>query len=1409
MYLASWLKSIRNRASSTKRRPVNSRRRLQSEHLEKRTLLTVTGIAIGTELTVFVDSINDITVQRNTTTDNIEILENGVPAPSVPLLNADTLTGLHFLGGDQDNSIDVSALTTTAFPVLTTITVDTGNGDDVITGSDAFAESLAGGDGHDILIGNAGNDTLDGGDGNDILLGLAGDDSILGGDGADTLEGDTGNDTLNGGNGNDSILAAAGDDSVNGGQGADVIDGGTGNDSISGSSGNDTITGDVGDDTIFGGADDDSIVAGTGDDSVSGDSGNDVITGDEGNDTLDGGDGDDVVSGAADDDLVYGGGGNDTVSGNDGVDILYGGGGHDVLDGGLGDDTLRGNSGNDTLIGGLGTDLLDGDAGDDLLQSVTPALAINDAVVGTEGDAGTTTLVTLTVSLTNATEQPVVVAYSTADGTATVVDGDYDFASGTLTFLPGVTSQTITLTVNGDDAGEPDESFFLNLTVQSGSVGVLDSQAEIQIFDDDVDSLFGTTSLNFAGAGNAPLAPPDTNGDVGLNHYVQARNDINGTLVTIFNKSDGSIADGPFNLSSLAPAGSIGVVGDGDPVVLYDELADRWLLAEFTVSGGENTVNVYISTTSTPSSNPADWYYYNFAAPNFPDYPKVSVWPDGYYVTTNEFGAGGPEPAVYVLDRTNMLLGQPARAEQRVFAPALAGFGFQALTPVDFDGSATPAAGNEAYFLRHRDDEAHNVGSNDPTRDFVELWGYTTDLDNAANSSFQLIASIPVSEFDSDLNGLFAFNAIPQPGTTQELDPLREVVMWQSSYRNFGTHESIVGNFVTDVDGTDHAGIRWFELRRTGGGSWTLYQEGDWAPDAENRWMGAIEMDAAGNIALAYSISSSTVFPGLRYTGRRAGDPLGQMTQGEYTIIDGTTSQLGTDRWGDYQSLTVDPVDGSTFWFTGQYGTGNSWSTQIATFAFSPATAGGGSTPSTTLIVDTGDTLLGGDGNDTLVGASGDDTLDGGAGNDSLTGNDGNDLLTGGDGKDTLNGGNGDDTLSGQGANDVLDGGTGVNDILWDGANNGDDVIVDSRGVNRLIIQGSDSAETYTVDEASNQVRVSSGNASVIVSNAVAEVRLLTGGGNDTVTITSLANAYPVLLAVDGEAGDDVLTAAGANTGRVRIRLNGGDGNDAITGGTQNDYLNGDAGEDTISGGSGDDQINGGDGNDELYGDRGNDVVDGGIGNDTISGGIGDDSLSGSFDDDYITGDRGNDTISGGFGNDIVVGNSGADLVDGNQGDDSVYGGAGDDSLDGGAGNDYMRGHSGNDVIKGGDGDDSMYGDSGDDTMSGGDGDDIIEGRDGFSVIDGGDGNDKIVGGAYNDTLIGGDGNDTIFGGAGNDRIYGGDGDDILKGHGSTDLYNSGEGDDTLIGLTGKEYDNLNLQIGANILKALAVLNGF
>jgi hypothetical protein len=193
-----------------------------------------------------------------------------------------------------------------------------------------------------------------------------------------------------------------------------------------------------------------------------------------------------------------------------------------------------------------------------------------------------------------------------------------------------------------------------------------------------------------------------------------------------------------------------------------------------------------------------------------------------------------------------------------------------------------------------------------------------------------------VTDFESDLCGLTAFACFPQPGSGTTLDPLREVVMNRLQYLNFGDHEKLVGNFVTDVDGTDHGGLRWFEMRRVGGDAapWTLHQEGTYAPDADHRWMAASAMDQSGNFAIAYNISGSTsTFPGLRYAGRLADDPLGTLTQPETVIVDGTAAN-SSNRYGDYSAMNLDPEDDCTFWFTGEYNPASNWSTRIASFRF-------------------------------------------------------------------------------------------------------------------------------------------------------------------------------------------------------------------------------------------------------------------------------------------------------------------------------------------------------------------------------------------------------------------------------------------------------------------------------------------
>ncbi len=531
--------------------------------------------------------------------------------------------------------------------------------------------------------------------------------------------------------------------------------------------------------------------------------------------------------------------------------------------------------------------------------------------------------------------------------------------------------------------------------------------------------VFNPPQLNFAGVVFTGVSPPDTVGDVGPNHYVQMVNTAGGSQVRIFSKAGGQLAN--FELDSLAPGGAC-TSGLGDPIVLYDHLANRWLLSEFARTGTTNHLCVYISQTASPTGS---FFTYNFQVPQFPDYPKYGVWPDAYYVSSNE--AAGP--AAYALNRTAMVGGNPATA-QRVVGSVLPGFGFQAFTPADLDGPTAPPASSTGYFVRHVDDEVHFPGTANPTQDFLEVFAFDVDFVTPANSTFLLNASIPVAEFSSDLCGLVSFNCFPQPGTATTLDPLREVVMFRAAYRNFTTHETLVLNHVTDVNAADRGGIRWYELRKSGANPWTLFQQGTHSPDASHRWMGSIAMDRQGNIALGYSVSDATsVFPSIRYAGRLVVDPAGTLPVGEATILNGTASQTSNTRWGDYSAMSVDPVDDCTFWYTNEYvAAGGTWATRIAAFSFPSCVAGLGSCKgvAATIAGSSGNnTLTGTARNDVIIGLGGNDTIRGLGGNDRICAGGGNDTVTGGSGKDRVYGDSGNDRLSGDSGNDQLEGGPG------------------------------------------------------------------------------------------------------------------------------------------------------------------------------------------------------------------------------------------------------------------------------------------------------------------------------------------------------------------------------------------------
>lgn len=428
---------------------------------------------------------------------------------------------------------------------------------------------------------------------------------------------------------------------------------------------------------------------------------------------------------------------------------------------------------------------------------------------------------------------------------------------------------------------------------------------------------------NFAGIGYTNVNPPDPCVAAGPDHVIQMVNAGGGAVYKIFNKA-GVALTGNVNFDNLFT----GYSGLGDPIVMFDQLSDRWLLSEFSSSG--NKLLVAISLTNDPTGS---FHTYVFQATNFPDYPKYSVWPDAYYCTANENTS-----SIYAFERDSMLVGAPARMIRKTVSD-LNGFGFQTLTPVNFEGTSLPNAPTNASFWRHVDDEAHFASSADPFSDYVEYWQFVPNFDTVNNSLFIGSSKISVSDFDSDLNGYTAFSAIRQPNSQVRLDPLREVFMNRMAYRNFGVYESMVACHVTDVDGNDRAGMRWYEFRKNDTIDWYLFQEGTYSPNAHSRWMGAIEMNENGSICLAYSVSSESVYPSLRYTGRNINDPSGVMTVPEQVIVNGSAANF-SNRYGDYAAMTVDPSNDSTFWFTGEYNTSSSWKTRIAEIALTDSCRG-------------------------------------------------------------------------------------------------------------------------------------------------------------------------------------------------------------------------------------------------------------------------------------------------------------------------------------------------------------------------------------------------------------------------------------------------------------------------------------
>ena len=435
--------------------------------------------------------------------------------------------------------------------------------------------------------------------------------------------------------------------------------------------------------------------------------------------------------------------------------------------------------------------------------------------------------------------------------------------------------------------------------------------------------------VSFDGNSNmCGCVPPDPNGAVGPNHLMETSN----VHFQIFDKNGTSLF-GPVANATLWQGfgGTCETASFTDPGLLYDQLADRWLLSQFNQDGPPFFECVALSQTNDPLGS-----YYRWAIStgnNLPDYPKAGMWPDAYYFSTREFDTGGNFAGVgaYALNREEALNGDPNATVISFLAPPTPLYVLgDGLLPSDLDGQATPPPGSPNFFVGSQDDNA----SYGAPSDALNLWKFHVDFDNPPNSSFTLTNTLSTQPFNSILSATCTNtrSCIPQPGTTVQIDHLgyRQRPLFRLAYRNFGDHESLVTNqSVNAGTGPNGAvsGVRWWELRSPNNNP-IIFQEGTYAPgltDGIHRWMGSIAMNSLGDIALGYSASAgdtapNPTFPSVFYTARHDGDPPGEMTLGEGSIINGTGSQTTTlHRWGDYTAMDIDPTDDTTFWYINEY----------------------------------------------------------------------------------------------------------------------------------------------------------------------------------------------------------------------------------------------------------------------------------------------------------------------------------------------------------------------------------------------------------------------------------------------------------------------------------------------------------
>jgi Ca2+-binding RTX toxin-like protein len=1312
----TWLNQFKQQFQLARRRKTRRQTAATPESLEQRTYLSVSSLVTSNQLIIVSDGDDSIEVRTDPGgSGQVQVLANGVLEGALGSIQASQLQRIEIDAGPGDNTINLNSLTSADFSFVDIntgeglqIMVDGGNGQDTITGSQSFNDTLIGGDGNDsINVAPAnqiqGNQAIDGGDGDDTLSGGSGNDTITGRDGADTIFGDV-------------ILGA-------------VPVGATGRDVITGGDGNDTVDGGIGDDSINGNQGEDSLLGGDGNDTIGGDSGLDTIQGQGG------------------DDRLLGGGNNDALNGNDGNDVVLG------------------NGGNDTLLGGTGSDNLIGGAGNDALDAGDQFLSVDDVIVNPEGNTGFT-FATFTVSLSEVSALDVSVDVATVNGLA---EDGFDFVgvSQRVTIRAGQLSTEVTVPIVGDTLAETNENFFLTLTNSQNAV-IADPAGEATIIDDG-DGPIQLVFLDFDSA-TEPTEIPFTQT---MRDSVQQRMEEDfGAFNVIFTQTQpvGDHSTVIFNQQNGLPVVPFGVVNG----IAADGIDFRNLNRNDTVILDMNRIFNLLGMTPTQA---------DFVSANV----ETASHELGHAMGLrhrDSFGPMGQGVPPGLDTRLNPNYTGPMNATETdnhlmatgaLTMPPLVGdswFGAREaikLSMYAFEGQVLSEQSGPHSLIG----TAQPITLQDLTVPNLEETGVLAGLqfDVQATSVLGQLVTPGVSDF-------YSFNA--QSGDLINVEAMSNVLAMQTPPRFTNPFDTLItvfdaaGNEV--MQGTGVA-VNDDEIEATMDSVII-----DLVIPADGTYF--IEVTSSSGLETgSYELFVSnfdTITPPTLTTG------FVPQAAASDTMNGGTGND--TIASGDADDLLIGGADDDVVFAGG----GND------------VVLGGGGR----------DMLNGGDGNDTVSGQGSNDTVEGGAGDDfvdggvgvdvaygddalnTTTGNDtvvggamddvlfgggGNDLLFGGSGRDVLNGGDGSDTLFGQGSNDVVNGDGGNDTIVWKG--DGNDSFNGGDGLDVVAVRGTNGSDTISVQQTGSTLQVVRGTATLSfansnddVSNAVEELTVDGRGGNDQINLGTVNAVGALVLNLNGGAGNDTIDATNALLGSVRLLIDGGTGDDVITGSADADTIQGGDGDDFVAAGTGADTIDGGAGDDNLNGMLGNDSITGGVGNDIVAGSDGNDSLEGGFGNDTVSGGNGKDTLRGGFGDDSLSGDIGNDLIHGETGRDTLVGGGGNDTLDGGRENDILLGNSGNDKLRGGHGNDLIRGHSGNDTIDGGDGDDLVFGGNGDDGIIVGDGNDIVFGDAGDDTIVGEDGNDMLFGGGGVDIILAGDGDDSVNGNSEIDTLSLGEG---------------------------------